>query len=107
MSLRSFTRTRRLSIVSAIAAVLCAAALAGPVTAVGQEGDSPSGGGEAAQVADRPAGGSGGEEGSGMRKVIGGLPFTGLDLLALGAVALALGSLGLALRRLAAERDPS
>jgi hypothetical protein len=34
--------------------------------------------------------------------VVGGLPFTGLDLVALGAVAVALMSLGLVLRRLTA-----
>jgi hypothetical protein len=38
------------------------------------------------------------------KKVVGGLPFTGLDVIALMAVALALTSLGFALRRLTAER---
>ena len=34
------------------------------------------------------------------KKVVGALPFTGIDLIALAAVALALASLGVALRRL-------
>lgn len=38
------------------------------------------------------------------KKVVGGLPFTGLDVVAMLAVAVALTSMGLALRRLTAER---
>jgi hypothetical protein len=38
------------------------------------------------------------------KKVVSGLPFTGLDVVALLAVAVALTSMGLALRRLTAER---
>ena len=42
---------------------------------------------------------------SGLQKeVVGGLPFTGLDAVALAAVAVALLSMGLALRRLTADR---
>jgi hypothetical protein len=41
------------------------------------------------------------------KKVVGGLPFTGLDVVALLAVAVALTSMGLALRRLTAERHVS
>ena len=41
------------------------------------------------------------------KKVVGGLPFTGLDVVALLAVAVALTSMGLALRRLTAERHLS
>ena len=53
--------------------------------------------------------GSGGGDGpSGLqKKVVGGLPFTGLDVVALLAVAIALTSMGLALRRLTAERHVS
>lgn len=60
------------------------------------------------------AGGTGGgvtetpapQPSSGLEKnVVGGLPFTGLDVLALAAVAVALGTIGLVLRRLTAERD--
>jgi len=40
-------------------------------------------------------------------KVVGGLPFTGLDVVALLAVAVALTSMGLVLRRLTAERHLS
>jgi hypothetical protein len=52
--------------------------------------------------------GGGGDDGSApaglKKKVVGGLPFTGLDVVALLAVAVALTSMGLALRRLTAER---
>jgi hypothetical protein len=41
------------------------------------------------------------------KRVVGGLPFTGLDVVALLAVAVALTSMGLALRRLTAERHLS
>jgi hypothetical protein len=41
------------------------------------------------------------------KKVVGGLPFTGLDVFALAAVAIALMSMGVALRRLTAERHAS
>jgi hypothetical protein len=41
------------------------------------------------------------------KKVVGGLPFTGLDVVALLAVAVALTSMGLVLRRLTAERHVS
>jgi hypothetical protein len=41
------------------------------------------------------------------KKVVSGLPFTGLDVVALLAVAVALTSMGLALRRLTAERHLS
>jgi hypothetical protein len=45
---------------------------------------------------------------SGLQKeVVGGLPFTGLDVVALLAVAVALMSMGLALRRLTADRHVS
>jgi hypothetical protein len=39
------------------------------------------------------------------KRVVGGLPVTGLDVVALGAVAIALMSLGIGLRRLTAERS--
>jgi hypothetical protein len=55
--------------------------------------------------------GSGGDDGSApsglQKKVAGGLPFTGLDVVALLAVAVALTSMGLALRRLTSERHAS
>ena len=53
-------------------------------------------------------GGGGPADPSGLQKrVVGGLPFTGLDVVALFAVAVALTSMGLALRRLTAERHLS
>lgn len=53
------------------------------------------------------SGSAGGEARStGLEKsVVGGLPFTGLDLIALAAVAVALTSMGVALRRLTLNRD--
>jgi hypothetical protein len=55
--------------------------------------------------------GGGGDDGSDpsglQKKVAGGLPFTGLDVVALLAVAVALTSMGLALRRLTSERHAS
>jgi hypothetical protein len=41
------------------------------------------------------------------KKVVGGLPFTGLDVVAMLAVAVALTTMGLALRKLTAERHLS
>ena len=60
------------------------------------------------KVAADVGGGGGPANPSGLQKrVVGGLPFTGLDVVALLAVAVALTSMGLALRRLTAERHPS
>lgn len=52
------------------------------------------------QVSNNDGGGSSGLETS----VVDGLPFTGLDLIALAAVAVALTSVGLALRHMTANR---
>jgi hypothetical protein len=62
------------------------------------------------QVAGDLGGGDDGTSGeappSGLeKKVVGGLPITGLDLIALVAVAIALTSMGFALRRLTADQD--
>jgi hypothetical protein len=61
------------------------------------------------KVAGNVGGGSDGPSApSGLqKKVVGGLPFTGLDVVALLAVAVALTSMGLVLRRLTAERHLS
>jgi hypothetical protein len=61
------------------------------------------------QVAGSVGGGNDGPSApSGLqKKVVGGLPFTGLDVVALLAVAVALTSMGLALRRLTTERHVS
>ena len=54
------------------------------------------------------SGGSGaGSEESGLSASIGSLPFTGMDLLIIAAVALMLTGTGFALRRLSMPRDPS
>ena len=50
---------------------------------------------------------SSGSQASGLNgRVVGSLPFTGIDLVVLGVVALALLGTGFALRRLSAPRDP-
>lgn len=49
-------------------------------------------------------GGNDGPKAPLQKKVVSGLPFTGLDVVAMLAVAVALTSMGLALRRLTAER---
>jgi hypothetical protein len=56
-------------------------------------------------VADPPAAGTAGAEASGGSGAVGGLPFTGADLLALLAVAVCLLSTGFLFRRLA-NRQP-
>lgn len=57
-------------------------------------------------VVTQVSGNAGGDgKSSGLEKsVVGGLPFTGLDLIALAVVAVALTSMGLALRRLTTGR---
>jgi hypothetical protein len=64
---------------------------------------------QVSQVAGNVGGGNDGPSApSGLQhKVVGGLPFTGLDVVALLAVAVALTSMGLVLRRLTAERHVS
>lgn len=109
MITHSRTRTsRRLVALLATVAALC---LVGPVS-LAQAGDPTKAqyDEEVTQVAGIVGGG--GDEptapASGLQKeVVGGLPFTGLDVVALAAVALALTSMGLALRRLTAERHVS
>ena len=79
-----------------MAALACAVALAAPGPVSAQEIPGTDGGAPqrpAAGAADSPAA----EE---------GLPFTGVDLIALGSMAVALTSMGFALRRLATEPGP-
>lgn len=53
-----------------------------------------------------PASAESSEEGSGLEaSLVSGLPFTGLDLISLGAVALALVAIGFALRRMTVPRE--
>jgi hypothetical protein len=102
MSQRTPTRLRRR--LAAFAALACATALAGPAAAPAQDETGAARNDAPARVAGS-AGGDSAEGESGLRKrVVGGLPFTGLDLLAMAAVAVALASMGLAVRRLSAER---
>lgn len=92
----------------ALLATFAALALIGPVS-LAHAGDATK-----AQYKDEvtkvaaDVGGGGPANPSGLQKrVVGGLPFTGLDVVALLAVAVALTSMGLALRRLTAERHLS
>ena len=55
---------------------------------------------------ENAAGGGGNEGGSGLADPVGGLPFTGFDVIAMLAVALAVTGLGLALQR-AVSRENS
>jgi hypothetical protein len=96
----------------ALLAVVGTLSLVGPVS-LAQAGDATKAqyAEEITKVAGNIGGGGGGNDPaqpSGLQKqVVGGLPFTGLDVVALLAVAVALTSTGLALRRLAAERHVS
>jgi len=93
---------------AALIATVAALSLIGPVS-LAQAGDSTK------EQYKTPVtkvaadvGGGGPASPSGLqKKVVGGLPFTGLDVVALFAVAVALTSMGLALRRLTAERHLS
>jgi hypothetical protein len=90
--------------------------IAGPV-ALAQAGDATKSqyDNQVSQVAGAVGGGGGGGSapaathtaGTLQKNVVAGLPFTGLDLVALLGVAVALTSLGLGLRRLTAERHAS
>ncbi len=59
------------------------------------------------KVAADVGGGNDGPKAPLQKKVVSGLPFTGLDVVAMLAVAVALTSMGFALRRLTAERHLS
>lgn len=89
------SRAARAATLLALAGMLLFAA-----PAMGQSGDPTS-----AQYKDEAGGGASTQPpDSGLQKeVVGGLPFTGLDLIALAAVAIALTSMGLALRRLTVD----
>jgi hypothetical protein len=105
--------TNRASRLIALLAMVGTLSLLGPVS-LAQAGDATKAqyGDEVTQVAGNIGGGGGDPadpaQPSGLQKrVVGGLPFTGLDVVALLAVAVALTSTGLALRRLAAGRHIS
>jgi hypothetical protein len=94
----------------ALVMTVAALCLVGPVT-MAQAGD-PTDGQYKNDVQKVAAGlGSGGNTPSTpaglQKKVVEGLPFTGLDVVAMLAVAVALTSMGLALRKLTAERHLS
>jgi hypothetical protein len=105
------TRNRAPRTIVALVATVAAMWLVGPV-ALAQAGDATKAqyNNDVTKVAGN-IGGGGGDDGtdpSGLqKKVAGGLPFTGLDVVALLAVAVALTSMGLALRRLTSERHAS
>lgn len=88
-----------------IAALVAAAAFASP--ALAQDSVSPA---ESQYTAPIPAAGSesgSAAEPSGLSSNIGPLPFTGLDLLILGGLALMLLGTGFLLRKLSAPRRPT
>lgn len=103
--------TNRGSRLIALLAMVATLSLIGPVS-LAHAGDATKAqyGNEVTQVAGNIGGGGGSDPApaSGLQKqVVGGLPFTGLDVVALLAVAVALTSTGLALRRFGAERHTS
>ena len=102
-------RAARVPVLLALAAMLLFAA-----PAMAQTGDPTSAQykDEATQISEDVGDGGGGgttssqPPDSGLHKeVVGGLPFTGLDLIALAAVAIALTSMGFALRRLTVDHN--
>lgn len=103
-----YSKIRSRSIVALLATV-AALSLVGPAMA---QADDPTNGQYDNDVQKVAAGlGSGGNTPSTpaglQKKVVHGLPFTGLDVVAMLAVAVALTSMGLALRKLTAERHLS
>lgn len=108
MTKHSKTRSSR-SIVALVMTV-AALSLVGPVAMA--QADNPTNAQYDNDVQKVAAGlGSGGNTPSApaglQKKVVTGLPFTGLDVVAMLAVAVALTSMGLALRKLTAERHVS
>jgi len=100
------TRSARRPRIAAVMAIAAALALAAPVAAQAADATKAQYGTAASQVGGDVGGGQ--SQPSGLQQeVVGGLPFTGLDVIALAAVAVALTSMGLALRRLTAERQLS
>ncbi len=95
------TTSRRLRLFTA---ALCAAGIAlAPAAAQAQK--SPTSAQYKPAATQVSAEVEGGPEETGLQKeVVSGLPFTGLDLIALLAVALAMTSIGFALRRLTSDR---
>jgi hypothetical protein len=96
----------RRSRIFALLAMITALSLAAPVAAQAADATKAQYGTAVSQIGGEVGGGQ--SQSSGLQKrVVGGLPFTGLDVIALAAVAVALTSMGLALRRLTAERQLS
>jgi len=102
------TRTSLSRLTRPLAVVLAIAALGSTATSAWAQDPTSA---QYETSVTRAAGGVGGGSApahrtSGLQKtVVGGLPFTGLDLIALVAVALAFTSVGFALRRLTVSRD--
>lgn len=85
----------------ALAGLVVAFGLAAVAPAVAQDPVASQYDNQVVEVKSASASSGSEDEASGLQKtVVGGLPFTGLDVIALGAVALALTSIGFALRRL-------
>jgi hypothetical protein len=100
---RRLTRARRTwGLALFVAGALLMSAATG--IALGQGSDSSSRPAAAVQTQASASDGGGSDEPSGLRSNLGELPFTGLDLLILGGLAMVLLGTGLALRRLSAPR---
>jgi hypothetical protein len=104
------TKNRSSRSIFALLVTVAALSLVGPTSLA--QADDPTNGQYDNDVQKVAAGlGSGGDgnaPAAGLqKKVVNGLPFTGLDVVAMLAVAVALTSMGLALRKLTAERHLS
>lgn len=105
-------RKTKLSRFGMIVAVALVGAFAAAPMAVAQTDDPSSAQYNPPNIEEGTAGGGAsgsgaGSEESGLSASIGSLPFTGMDLLIIAAVALMLTGTGFALRRLSMPRDPS
>lgn len=98
----------------AVSAILIIGAIATPTMAASQDPSDAQYNASVNQIAGGRSGANSGAEPSGAapqpssgleKTAVGGLPFTGLDLIALVAVAVALTTMGFALRRLTDERQ--
>ena len=94
------TRTGSLSRLLAVSALVSLLSFVAAATALGQDPTATQYASPVNQV-NRDVGGGSNQKVSGLQEnIVNGLPFTGLDVIALCAVALALTSIGFALRRM-------
>jgi hypothetical protein len=83
--------------------VVAALALAMPAAAAASAQSHKRTGTTSMSVSSKGGGGASGNRSGLHGKVVGGLPFTGLDVIALAAIAVSLTSTGLALRRISID----